>query len=143
MGLTATSDPKSVAQAYFKAIDDGREDLFDFFADDAYVFFPKHPYAKGVTEIRQLFSDIAPLWKIIEHRIAYFNYIVEGGMVAVEGTQHGELSDAVGGGEWTEGRYCSVFEIREGKIQRLHNYTDPDFAGKDNRRYPWLTSGDK
>jgi hypothetical protein len=31
-----------------------------------------------------------------------------------------------------------VFEIRDGKIQRLHIYLDPDYGDADTARYPWL-----
>jgi hypothetical protein len=33
-----------------------------------------------------------------------------------------------------------VFEIRDWKIQRCFIYLDPDYAGKDTKRYPWLDS---
>ena len=36
------------------------------------------------------------------------------------------------------GRWCDVFEIRDWKIQRCFIYLDPDYAGGDNARYPWL-----
>ncbi len=29
-------------------------------------------------------------------------------------------------------------EIRDWKIQRCFIYLDPDYAGKDTERYPWL-----
>jgi hypothetical protein len=31
-----------------------------------------------------------------------------------------------------------VSEIRDGKIQRCFIYLDPDYAGQDTGRYPWL-----
>ena len=36
------------------------------------------------------------------------------------------------------GRWCDVFEIRDFKIQRCFIYLDPDYAGVDTERYPWL-----
>jgi hypothetical protein len=39
------------------------------------------------------------------------------------------------------GRWRNVFEIRDFKIQRCFVYLDPDFAGMDVERYPWLRSG--
>lgn len=36
------------------------------------------------------------------------------------------------------GRWCDVFEIPDGKIQRLFVYLDPDYADTDTARYPWL-----
>jgi ketosteroid isomerase-like protein len=74
--------------------------------------------------------------------VAYFNYVVQDDRVVVEGFTHGTLAD---GTTWqaTEtlgGRFCNVFEIRGGKIQRLHVYLDPDYGDADTARYPWLTS---
>ena len=40
--------------------------------------------------------------------------------------------------EWGAGRWCDVFEIRDFLIQRCFIYLDPDYAGKDVDRYPWL-----
>jgi hypothetical protein len=34
--------------------------------------------------------------------------------------------------------WCDVFEIRDFKIQRCFIYLDPDYAGADIGRYPWL-----
>ena len=40
--------------------------------------------------------------------------------------------------ESAAGRWCDVFEIRDWLIQRFFIYLDPDYAGKDTARYPWL-----
>jgi hypothetical protein len=37
-------------------------------------------------------------------------------------------------------RWCDVFEIRDWKIQRCVIYLDPDYAGMDTERYPWLAN---
>ena len=139
MSDSSASAPIDVAAAYFRRLDLGG-DIFELFADDAYMWFPKHPPARGLEEIRQLVADIVPLWKWVEHAIPYLNYVVDGPMVVVEGRSRGELSS---GGRWTEddpsgGRFCNVFDVRGGKIQRLHIYLDPDYAGEDTTRYPWL-----
>jgi hypothetical protein len=39
---------------------------------------------------------------------------------------------------WGAGNWCDVFEIRDWKIQRVYIYLDPDYAGRDTARYPWL-----
>jgi len=62
---------------------------------------------------------------------------------AVEGTSHGEHQDGpwrAGVPESGAGRWCDVFEVRDWKIQRCFIYLDPDYAGKDVARYPWLNS---
>ena len=58
-----------------------------------------------------------------------------------EGTSEGEHRDGpwrAGAPEHGAGRWCDVFEIRDWKIQRCFIYLDPDYAGKDTARYPWL-----
>ena len=40
--------------------------------------------------------------------------------------------------DWAAGRWCDVFEIRDFLIQRCFIYLDPDYAGKDADRYPWI-----
>ena len=69
------------------------------------------------------------------------NRLLDGDTVVVEGTSTGETAD---GTEWRPdgspggGRWCDVFEVRDGEIQRLFIYLDPDYAGKDTEQYPWL-----
>jgi len=130
---------KSVALEYLKRLDQGKN-IFDLFADDAQVYFPKWGLANGHAEVEQLFSDVASILKGIRHDYAYFNYIMQGDLVVVEGTSSGMTADGV---EWRAGvthagRWCDVFEIRDFKIQRLFIYLDPDYAGADTARYPWL-----
>jgi ketosteroid isomerase-like protein len=130
---------KSVAVDYFKRLDTGR-DFLPLFADDAYVYFPKHAPARGIEEVRALFADIVTLFKAIVHDNAYFNYVVSGDTVVVEGMTYGTLADGTEwrGGVGLGGRFCDVFEIRDGLIQRLHIYLDPDYGDADAGRYPWL-----
>ncbi len=74
---------------------------------------------------------------------AAFNWIFSGSDVLVaEGTSYGEHRDGAwraGVPDWGAGRWCDVFEIRDWKIQRCFIYLDPDYAGKDTARYPWLS----
>jgi ketosteroid isomerase-like protein len=130
---------KSIALEYLKRLDRG-ENIFDLFADDAQVYFPKWGLANGRAEYERLFSDLGSILKAIRHDYAYFNYISQGDTVVVEGTSYGVTKN---GTEWRAGvtqagRWCDVFEIRDFKIQRVFIYLDPDYAGEDTARYPWL-----
>jgi len=40
----------------------------------------------------------------------------------------------------TSSGLCDVFEVRDGLIQRCFIYLDPDYAGADTDRYPWLAA---
>lgn len=129
---------KSVALEYLKRLDRG-ENIFDLFADDAQVFFPKWGLANGREEFERLFHDLASILKSIRHDYAYFNYIIQGDHVVVEGTSSGRTAEDT---EWRAGVtdagcWCDVFEIRDFKIQRVFIYLDPDYAGADTARYPW------
>jgi ketosteroid isomerase-like protein len=130
---------KSVALEYLKRLDQGK-DFFELFSEDAQVYFPKWGLANGLEEVRQMFSDLGSILKSIRHDYAYFNYISQGDLLVVEGTSYGVTAD---GTEWRagvthSGRWCDVFEIRDFQIQRLFIYLDPDYAGTDTARYPWL-----
>ncbi len=130
---------KSVALEYLLRLDTGR-DFLALFGDHAHVYFPKWGVARGREEFTRMFGDLALILKTIRHDTAHFNYVIQGDMVVVEGTTSGTTTD---GGEWragvTHGGYfCDVFEIRNHKIQRVYIYLDPDYAGRDTDRYPWL-----
>lgn len=130
---------KAIALDYLKRLD-RKENFFDLFDDHAQVCFPKWGVANGRKELEKLFSDVAGTLSFVVHDYAYFNYIVQGDTVVVEGTSHGKTANGV---EWRAGvthagRWCDVFEIRNFKIHRLFIYLDPDYAGADVARYPWL-----
>jgi hypothetical protein len=138
---------KSVVVEYLKAFDkagvrpDGSS-ILDLFADDALVYFPKWGLAHGKEQIGKMFGDVGATIKAITHDYSHFNWVLTGtDTLAVEGTSYGEHRD----GPWRAGvpyhgagYWCDVFEIRDWKIQRCFIYLDPDYAGKDTARYPWL-----
>lgn len=141
---------KSVALEYLKAFDNGGvtpagESILDLFAEDAQVYFPKWGLANGKEEIGKLFTDVGGAISSIQHHYAGFNWIFSGGdTLACEGESHGQHRDGpwrAGVPEWGAGRWCDVFEIRDFKIQRCFIYLDPDYAGRDADRYPWLADG--
>jgi SnoaL-like domain len=138
---------KSVALEYLKAFDNGGVtstggSILDLFADDAQVYFAKWGIANGKEEIGQLFGDVGGTIESIRHDYATFNWIFGGSdTIVVEGTSYGVHRDGewrAGEPEWSAGRWCDVFEIRDFLIQRVFIYLDPDYAGKDVDRYPWL-----
>jgi len=146
--MTMTDEQrKSVALEYLKAFDNqgvtsNGGSILDLFADDAQVFFPKWGLATGKTQIGQLFTDFSALLRDILHDYSAFNFIMTGTDVfACEGTSAGTHQD----GSWRAvvshaGRWCDVFEVRDFLIQRCFIYLDPDYAGLDTARYPWLSA---
>jgi ketosteroid isomerase-like protein len=142
MGETARDDisRKGVVLEYFRRLDRG-DDFMGLFAEDARVFYPKWGVATGHDEIGEMFGDVGSLVSAMNHDYEYFNYVVDGDTVVVEGTSTGETADGI---EWRPdgepggGRWCDVFEVRDGEIKRLFIYLDPDYAGVDTDQYPWL-----
>jgi ketosteroid isomerase-like protein len=137
---------KSVAIEYLKSLDrghtsDGRPFL-ELFAEDAQVYFPKWGIATGRDEIGRMFGDIGGTLKSIRHHYSDFNYLMTGtDTFAVEGTSQGEHRDGPWQADqpaWGAGRWCDVFEVRDFLIQRVFIYLDPDYAGRDTDRYPWI-----
>ncbi len=91
-------------------------------------------------QIEKLFGDLSGTVSRIQHHSAYFNVIQQGDLVVVEGATHGTTATGVDwrAGVTHAGRWCDAFEIRNFKIQRCYIYLDPDYAGADSERYPWL-----
>lgn len=146
--LTMTDEQrKSVALEYLKAFDNGGvtstgESILSLFASDAQVYFPKWGLATGVDQIGTMFGDVGGTLASILHHYSHFNWIMTGtDLFACEGTSQGEHRDGpwhAGLEEWRPGRWCDVFEVRDFLIQRCFIYLDPDYAGQDTARYPWL-----
>jgi hypothetical protein len=140
---------KSVALEYLKALDNAGVTstgggILDLFADDAQVYFPKWGLAHGEAEIAQLFGEVGATFKGIRHDYSQINWIFSGSdTIVAEGTSSGEHQDGpwrAGVPDWGAGRWCDVFEIRDWQIQRVFIYLDPDYAGRDTDRYPWLAA---
>lgn len=130
---------KQLALEYLKRLDTGG-DVLELFDERAQVYFPKCPLADGHDEIGALFGKIGSIVASVTHDYAYLNFVGQGDTLVVEGTSSGRTVD---GAEWRAGvthagRWCDVFEIRDHRIQRLFIYLDPDYAGADTARYPWL-----
>lgn len=141
---------KAIAESYLKSLDAGGVSpttglgLFDHFADDAEVFFPKWGVARGKDEIVQMFTDVGGTLKSIKHNYEGFIWYMTGtDRFAVEGTSEGEHRDGpwiADTPKWGAGRFCDTFEVKDGKITRLFIYLDPDYAGKDTARYGWIAA---
>lgn len=141
-------DRKAIAESYLKSLDAGGVSpttglgLFDHFADDAEVFFPKWGVARGKEEVIQMFTDVGGTLKGIKHNYDGFTWYMNGSdSFAVEGTSEGEHRDGpwvADTPKWGAGRFCDCFTVSGGKITRLFIYLDPDYAGKDTARYGWV-----
>lgn len=118
--------------------------LLDLFAEDAQVGFPKWGLAVGREQIGRLFAQVGGEMLSIHHHFESFMFTFSGSdTVVVEGTSEGLHKNGPWNTDmphWGAGRFCDVFEIRDFLIHRCFVYLDPDYAGQDAGRYPWLGS---
>lgn len=133
----------AVVSAYFNRLDRGDPTLMDLFADDLQLWFPKFGIGIGKEAFGAFAAGILPTLGSIEHFVDPDAFIIAGDRVVVEGTTRGEMKNGVqwAGGETPGGRFCNVFEIRDGLIARLFIYLDPDYAGADSDRFLWPERG--
>ena len=139
---------KSVAIEYLKAFDNGGVtssggSILDLFATDAQVYFPKWGVATGRDQIGKLFGDVGATLKSIAHHFSRIQLGVLGQRPGGVRRHQPRRAPATAPGapacpSGAAGRWCDVFEIRDWQIQRCFIYLDPDYAGKDTARYPWL-----
>lgn len=115
---------KLIAEEYLKALDTGR-DFFHLFAEDCEVFFPRLGTAVGIENVKKLFGELGAQVASFRHHHAYINWVIQGDMVVAEGSSDGSLKT---GESWTDSKWCDVFEIRNGKIQRVYIYLDPEYS---------------
>lgn len=134
------ADRRAVVLEYFD-IADGRKqaDMLSLFADDAEVYFPKFGVGRGRDGLAGIGGGLMTMVQSIGHDTITFRFVEQGDQVVVEGTSSGTTADGVQwrGGSTPGGRFCSVFDVRDGKIQRMYVYLDPDYGNADADRYPW------
>src|SRR5437016_5589206 len=130
---------KALVLEYFKRVDRG-DDILGMFDEHAELYFPKWGIARGRDQIALFLEDLMGILASISHDMAYANFVQQGDMVVVEATSSGTMKNGASwrAGTTHAGRWCDVFEIRDFKIQRCFVYLDPDYAGADTARYPWL-----
>jgi ketosteroid isomerase-like protein len=130
---------QGLAREYFLRADAGRPEVTDLFAEDVEIFFPKFGIARGKTAFRDLAKGLLGSLSSLAHDMDKLSYITSGETVVVEGTTHGALRNGPtwAGGETPGGRFCSVFQFRDGLISRMYIYLDPDYGSADTQRFLW------
>ncbi|NPT53214.1 nuclear transport factor 2 family protein [Paraburkholderia elongata] len=136
---SAILSPADVAVAYFDRLDRGAPELFELFADDFEFYFPKFGIGKGTEDFVACMTGLQGRLESITHYVDRSAVIVAGDKVVVEGLSSGRMKS---GEEWhggvtAGGRFCNVFEIRGGLIERVSVYLDPDYVSEDTERFLW------
>ena len=126
----------------FYDVSDGRQagDRREFFADDVQIHAPKFGIGLGIAGLEQGGAGRRMFHRLVHH-VDTFIVTETSNRVVVEGTTEGET---VSGRSWNgelpgsiTGRFCTVFDSKDGKICRMFAYFDPDLADEDAARYPW------
>src|SRR5487761_76964 len=132
-----------VAKEYFRRGDAKRADIVDLFTDDVEFHFPKFGIKRGKNARFEIIAGFAGELAWIRHDFEKYNYIAAGRQLAVEGTTEGAMLNGKtwSGGRTPGGRFCSIFEFRDGLICRLYLYLDPDYTAEDEARFRWSRDG--
>jgi ketosteroid isomerase-like protein len=135
--------PKAVAREYFRRLDAGDPTLVELFAPNATFYFPKYGVGHGRDQLLEMMGKLGERVFSIEHNVLAAFFLQVGDQVVVEGTSRGVLRDnrSWQAGETPAGRFCNVFEIRDGKIVRLAVYLDPDYGGDHEAAFLWGREG--
>jgi ketosteroid isomerase-like protein len=141
---TSTFEDSNIALAkeYFIRGDARRPDLLELFHPDFQLYFPKFGIGRGPDSFLQMVSGFTGELESIEHDFSTYTFIAKGSYVVVEGTTRGRMKGKNwAAGETPGGRFCNVFEFRDGLIARVHVYLDPDYLGEDEARFRWGREG--
>lgn len=135
----ASGEATWLAQEYYRRLDANSGDVLDLFSDTAQLYFPKCGIVTGKAGFQEILGGLGSVLARLGHHSEAFHYIVSGNTVVVEGTTEGDLQNGTSwkGGETAGGRFCSVFETKDGLITRMHVYLDPDYGSQDKERFLW------
>jgi ketosteroid isomerase-like protein len=139
-GAPDTSPNVEVVKEYFRRSDARGADVFDLLDDDLEFYFPKHGVGRGKRAFARFGAVLGGAMDVY-HDQDTLRIIESADQIVVEGTSYGQ--DVSGrswrGGETPGGRFCGVFEVRDGRISRLFIYADPDYPSRDAEGFLWGT----
>lgn len=140
-----TTDSANIAMAkeYFVRADAQRPDLLELFHPEFQLYFPKFGIGHGPECFLDMVSGFAGEMASITHDFENYLYIEIGPYVVAEGTSHGSMTSGKTweAGKTPGGRFCNVFEFRDGLIKRIHVYLDPDYVGEYKASFRWGEEG--
>lgn len=124
---------------YYMRSDRLSPDLLDLFTDDFTFYYPKFGVGCGREDFKVFADGLLSSAKTIVHPIGSMRFVEQGATIVVEGLVEGELHS---GARWkagssAAGRFCSVFDFREGLISRMHIYVDPDYGSMNSSGFIW------
>lgn len=128
----------ALIREYFRRVDAASADLLDLFTEDFEFYFPKYGFGYGKDDFIS-FATIFRQSVSATHDKDRLSFIESGNNVVCEGTTHGQDSEGVSwqGGKTPASRFCSIYEIQDGKIASMRIYVDPDYTSRDTERFLW------
>lgn len=138
MSETDDTPNVAVAKAYFRTVDAGG-DPTPLFHEKLDFYYPKFGRTVGTAAFGEFVGGIMGTLQSIAHPIETMAFTEQGDTVVVEGLMRGQTAtgERWQGGETPAGRFCSVFAIRDGRIQRMHIYVDPDYGSRNAEGFVW------
>ncbi len=137
MSKSDQSAKRAAVLRYYEQSDAGAFPA-ELFTPDFQFFVAKFGLGRGLEAFGQMAANAGV--RQIRHDPQAMLLIEDGDNVAVEGLTEGVTAAGVAwsGGETPAGRFASVFHFdREGLIDRMHIYVDPDFAGSHTEGFKW------
>ena len=134
MAATGTSETRELVQRFFEVMNTGndtliREFMLRHFADDIEwqvmgTGVPGAGIMRGRDTVLSTISGIRTLFEPGYPRGTIQRLAAEGPLAAVEAEASGPMRD----GRHYHNRYCFFFQVREGRIQVLHEYFDTHYV---------------
>ena len=128
----------AVVKEYFRRGDARQPDVLDVMADDIEFYFPKFGIGRGKSEFVEMASGLRNRVTVF-HDQENLRFHEVGDTVIVEGETYGQDSDGVEwrGGVTPGGRFCAVYEVRDGLIARNYIYADTDYSSRNEQDFLW------
>jgi uncharacterized protein len=115
---------------FFEALSSGDlERLRPFFTDQSVwkpmvTAIPGSGEHKGNAIIDEFLAPVRGMFKPGDPKVKVTALMSDGDMVVAESTSRGELPD----GRVYDNIYCWVFRLKNGKVERLHEYMDSHYV---------------
>lgn len=113
-----------IVKKYFREVSARNiDEVNTLFSPDIEVYFPQSGVLKGIDNLLLLNKSLAESIEQIEYDFNYFVYTISDNKIIVEGIESGTFTNNE---TFTDKRFCSVFEIKNGLIHRMYVYSNLD-----------------
>lgn len=118
------SENVDIVKKYFREVSArNMDEVNTLFSPDIEVYFPQSGVLKGIDNLLQLNKSLAESIEQIEYDFNNFVYTISDNRIIVEGIESVTFTNNE---TFTDKRFCSVFEIKNGLIYRMYVYSNLD-----------------